>query len=84
MFQGITEDDPRIADTMECSAKKEGPFSKSDFLECIRPNINFLEKVFSNDLVIPDFPGAMATFQQIYDEVKKNNNGKVVRLIILR
>jgi hypothetical protein len=51
----------------------------------ISPNIDFLEKVFKNDLVVPDFEAAARDFVDIYkkvrakDELDPDNRGKVVR-----
>jgi glutaminase len=81
--EGIRADDFRLKESM----KELAQFGDNDELSfeqlrsIIRPNIILLERILQGNLVIPDFEDFSKSLKSIFDEVARNEEGKVTECI---
>lgn len=82
---GILQDDPRVRELLSSFAlqqqiKKSNSISRKEFNDIIQQNA-LVKKSLSKNLVIPDFESFCKQVEEIYNETRKNETGKVADYI---
>lgn len=80
------KDDIRIKTTLK-NIKDSLRQSKSQYLtldvfkDCIQNDLEFLEKIFTKQLIIQDFGKFSQSIEEIFENVKGNTEGKIATYI---
>lgn len=80
---GFAADDARLLSMLRALERyvDDQPISYAEFAGIVRPNILLVEKILQGNTVIPDFPDFCNDIQQIFEETKPNEAGKVANYI---
>jgi glutaminase len=80
---GISRKDPRLKDFYSKVDKLDGvkELTQKEFGQISKDQALLFDKVFQNQLIIPGFEAFSKEIENIYEEVKKNKNGKVADYI---
>ena len=79
---GILEDDPRVSDVFRnINDYDNDKINKDDFIKIINSDISFLEKIFTDKLIISNFSDFCNDIDNIFNICKKNTDGKLADYI---
>ena len=80
---GLSRKDPRLVNFYEKVDLLGGvnELTQKEFEKLVQDQTLLFDKVFQNQLIIPEFDAFSNEIKKIYDEVKKNNGGKVADYI---
>jgi glutaminase len=80
---GILSDDPRIRETVETLNGLDvgHRITYAEFKQIARQNSSLIKNAVRGYLAIPDFPGFLADFQEMFERVRKNTAGRVADYI---
>src|SRR5262249_7193812 len=80
---GILSDDPRIRETVETLNGFEAAhrLTYDEFKRIARQNSSLIKNAIRGNLAIPDFPGLLADFREMFERVRENTDGGVADYI---
>lgn len=89
---GLWSSDPRLSDMMEVMEIQlgetpkfndfsEGILNQEEFTKVVACNPNLLKKVFTRDMIIPEFEKFSSTIETLFNSCKKIKGGKVAEYI---
>src|SRR5262245_49742251 len=80
---GILSDDPRIRGTVETLNGLDAGhrITYAEFKRIARQNSSLIKNAVQGNLAIPDFPGLLADFQEMFERVRENTAGRVADYI---
>jgi glutaminase len=73
---GILNDDPRVIEIYNQLEDLPQKITKDQLWIVIKEHLSIVEKVLSEDFVMPDFQNFKIQVNEIYEECKNNNKGK--------